>query len=127
MAGSNGPGGAGGRRRRKGLVRFLRVLPPLGVITAATGFASLALAQASNATPPVAIAVGALIPLGVLALIVGVPLVLVFCNEDDDGGYGGGGPPPPPPEDPDPEPPWWPSFELDLRLWEAGRDRPPVH
>ena len=32
---------------------------------------------------------------------------------DDPGGGGGGG------SDPEPEPPWWPQFERDLRAYEA--------
>ena len=37
----------------------------------------------------------------------------------DDGGPGGSGPE-------DPEPPWWPEFEREFRLYASGRDRSPA-
>lgn len=107
----------------------LRLLPSIGILIGATGFASLAASQALRANPAVVMAMGALIPFGVLVLLVSVPLVLALgggggsIDPGSDGEDGGGGPPPPP-DDPDPEPPWWPSFEDDFRRYLEDREDP---
>ncbi|HZD65937.1 MAG TPA: hypothetical protein VE152_07555 [Acidimicrobiales bacterium] len=118
-----------GKHRR--VISVIRFLPPVGILTGATGFASMAVAQGLHAAVPVIIALGALIPAGVLIIMVSIPLVLAFGGEtvsrgpgeEDDGGGGGGGRPPKGPDDP----PWWPSFEREFRRY-AGRhpERTPV-
>jgi hypothetical protein len=123
--------GEGRKNESSRVVQFLRALPALGILVGASGFASLAIAQASHAGPLVVTATGALIPFGVFVLMVSVPLVIVFCAEPPDSGTdgdeGGGGGGRRPPDEPQGGPPWWPQFEEDLQRYiEEERRREPV-